>query len=172
MYCAELGVKVINCTPGPSIDDLERSVQYQTLIENLSYAAPLFKESGTKLLIEPINTFDQPGFFISNSTDGAKVVSDVSDDNFGLQYDVYHMQLMEGNIMNNIKKHIDIIGHFQIADVPGRLEPGKGEIGYSNIFNFIDDLGYEGFIGAEYKPEKTTEEGLEWIKQYAGLEIA
>jgi len=82
------------------------------------------------------------------------------------------MQLMEGNIMNNIKKYIDIIGHFQIADVPGRLEPGKGEIGYSNIFKFIDDLGYEGFIGAEYKPENTTEEGLAWIKKYDGLEIA
>jgi hydroxypyruvate isomerase len=167
-----LGVKVINCTPGPAINGLERSVQYQTLIENLSYAAPLFEECGTRLLIEPINTFDQPGFFISNSKDGAKVVSDVSHRNFGLQYDVYHMQLMEGNIMNNIKKNIDIIGHFQIADVPGRLEPGKGEIGYSNIFKFIDDLGYEGFIGAEYKPENTTEEGLVWIKQYDGLEIA
>ena len=171
-YCTELSVKVINCTPGPAIDDLERSVQYQTLTENLSYAAPLFEECGTRLLIEPINTFDQPGFFISNSKDGAKVVADVSHRNFGLQYDVYHMQLMEGNIMNNIKKYIDIIGHFQIADVPGRLEPGKGEIGYSNIFKFIDDLGYEGFIGAEYKPENTTEEGLEWIKKYDGLEIA
>lgn len=170
-YCQELKVKVINCTPGPSIPNLDRSVQYETLIKNLSYAAPLFEQCGTKLLIEPINTFDQPGFFISNSKDGSRVVSDVSHNNFGLQYDVYHMQLMEGNIMNNIKANIDIIGHFQIADVPGRLEPGKGEIGYSNIFKFIDELGYEGFIGAEYKPENKTEEGLEWIKQYNGLEI-
>ena len=171
-YCDELDVNVINCIPGPKIQDLESSIQYDTFVENLIYAAPLFESCNTKLLMEPINIYDQPGFFINNSTDGAKVVRDVDHNNFGLQYDVYHMQLMEGNLMNNIKKYISIIGHFQIADVIGRNEPGTGEINYHTIFKHIDDLGYDGFIGAEYKPLKSTEEGLEWIKEYEDIQIS
>ena len=170
-YAETLSVRVVNCTPGPALDDFEYTEQYETLVENLRYASPLFEASNTKLLMEPINTFDQPGFFINKSKDGAKLVEDVGHNNMGLQYDIYHMQLMEGNLINNIKQYIDIIGHFQIADVPGRFEPGKGEIGYSNLFNFIDDIGYDGFIGAEYNPETDTESGLSWINNYNGLII-
>ena len=171
-YCDQLNVNAINCIPGPKLNDVEDSIQYDTFIENLLYSSPLFESCGTKLLMEPINVYDQPGFFINNSTDGAKVVEDVNHNNFGLQYDVYHMQLMEGNLMNNIEKHISIIGHFQIADVVGRNEPGTGEINYHTIFKHIDSLGYEGFIGAEYKPLKTTEEGLSWIKEYENIQVS
>ena len=151
-YCDQLNVNAINCIPGPKLIDVEDSIQYDTFIENLLYSSPLFESCDTKLLMEPINVYDQPGFFINNSTDGAKVV--------------------EGNLMNNIEKHISIIGHFQIADVVGRNEPGTGEINYHTIFKHIDNLGYEGFIGAEYKPLKTTEEGLGWIEEYENIQIS
>ena len=124
------------------------------------------------MLMEPINIYDQPGFFINNSTDGAKVVKDVNLCFIGTTLIHNHMQLMEGNLMNNIEKYISIIGHFQIADVVGRNEPGTGEINYHTIFKHIDNLGYDGFIGAEYKPLTTTEEGLSWVKEYENIQIS
>ena len=170
-YCEALSINAINCTPGPKIDGINKEDQYSTLVSNLSYASPIFEQCGTKLLMEPINTFDQPGFLINKSGAGAKLIEDVNHKNMGLQYDVYHMQLMEGNLIRNIENYLNIIGHIQIADVPGRNEPGTGEIGYENIFKFLDDNGYKGFVGAEYNPKNNTESGLSWIKNYKHLKI-
>jgi len=170
-YAEKLDVNVVNCTPGPSSDNFEFSEMYDTLVSNLSFASPLFENIGVKLLIEPINTFDQPGFFINKSNKALELINNVNHRNLGLQYDLYHMQIMEGDLTRTIEKNIDKIGHFQIADNPGRNEPGTGEINFDHMFSIIDKLDYKGFIGAEYHPKTNTLEGLSWIKNYASIKI-
>ncbi|MDP7195904.1 MAG: TIM barrel protein [SAR202 cluster bacterium] len=170
-YAEKLDVNVVNCTPGPSNENLNFSEMYETLISNLEFASPLFESIGVKLLIEPINTIDQPRFFINKSDQALKLISDVNHKNLGLQYDLYHMQIMEGNLTRTIENNIEKIWHFQIADNPGRNEPGSGEINFNHMFSIIDKLNYQGFIGAEYHPKTTTLEGLSWIKKYPSIKI-
>jgi sugar phosphate isomerase/epimerase len=117
-----------------------------------------------KLLIEPINTYDIPGFFLSTTAQGIAILDEVGADNAFLQYDIYHAQRMEGELANTTQKHLARIGHMQLADNPGRNEPGTGEINYAFLFKFIDKIGYSGWIGCEYKPATTTDAGLGWLK--------
>jgi hydroxypyruvate isomerase len=165
-YAKGLGVLVVNSGVGPAIDGVSEEDMWGAYIENIKYAAPLFAEIGTKLAIEPINTRDQPGFFINTSAGGAMAVMEVEHENFGLQYDVYHMQIMEGDLAPHLEAHLDIISHIQIADTPGRHEPGTGEINYPFIFDHLDRIGYTGWVGAEYNPIGHTEDGLDWVKPY------
>lgn len=165
-YASILGVPQLNCLVGKTPQDADPLLVHDTLVSNLQFAASELKKVGLKLLIEPINTFDIPGFYLSKTEQGINLLDLVGADNAFLQYDIYHAQRMEGELANTIKKYIDRIGHIQIADNPGRNEPGTGEINYSYLFALLDSLGYDGYIGCEYKPLKTTEAGLGWMAQY------
>ena len=116
------------------------------------------------MLIEAVNTIDIPGFYLNTTNQSKNIIEEVNSDNLFLQYDIYHMQIMEGNISLTIKENLNLIRHIQIADHPWRNEPGTGEINYDFLFKYIESLKYSGYIGCEYIPENTTEEGLKWKK--------
>lgn len=155
----------VNCLVGLTPDLPENRIR-ETLVKNLRFASKMLAQENIRLLVESINTRDIPGFYLSSTGQALSLIKEVDHPNLFYQYDIYHMQVMEGNLTETMKNNIDKIAHIQIADNPGRHEPGTGEINFQNLFRFIDEAGYEGFIGCEYKPLKTTEEGLEWIKPY------
>ena len=132
------------------------------LIGNLRFAADALGREGIRLLIEPINTIDIPGFFLNKTAQALQLIADVRSSNLFVQYDIYHMQIMEGDIARSLQKHLARIAHVQLADNPGRNEPGTGEINYPFLFRHLDAIGYRGWIGCEYKPRTTTVEGLGW----------
>lgn len=165
-YATALGCKQVNCLAGIALRDAEADQLRKTFVENLRFAASKLKSAGIKLLIEPINTYDIPGFYLSRSAQALEIMDEVASDYLFLQYDVYHMQRMEGELAANLKKHLSRIHHIQIADNPGRNEPGTGEINYSFLFRHIDQIGYDGWIGCEYKPAATTVAGLGWAAAY------
>jgi hydroxypyruvate isomerase len=165
-YAAVLGVPQLNCLAGKAPLDVDPKKLRDTFVANLQYAASELKKVGLKLLIEPINTFDIPGFYLSRTAQGIEILDAVGADNAYLQYDIYHAQRMEGELANTIQKYLGRIGHIQLADNPGRNEPGSGEIHYDFLFGLLDKLGYAGYIGCEYKPLKTTEVGLGWMSKY------
>lgn len=162
-YATALGCKQINCLAGIAPKSLSRVTAEQTLVENLAFAAAEMKKAGIKQLIEPINNYDIPGYLVNTSRQGLDIIRTANSDNLFLQYDIYHMQRMEGELANTIKANLDIIPHMQLADNPSRHEPGTGEINYPYLFSFIDALGYDGWIGCEYVPAGTTESGLGWM---------
>jgi hydroxypyruvate isomerase len=133
-----------------------------TLVGNLAFAAQALQSAGLRLLIEPINSFDIPGFFVTRTAQALAVMDEVGSDNLFLQYDIYHAQRMEGELAATLRRHLDRIAHIQLADNPGRNEPGTGEINYAWLLKHIDSLGYRGYIGCEYKPKTTTTRGLGW----------
>jgi hydroxypyruvate isomerase len=122
------------------------------------------KKAGLRLLIEPINTFDIPGFFLSRTDQALAILREVGADNLFIQYDIYHAQRMEGEIAATLRDRLPQIGHLQLADNPGRNEPGTGELNYAFLFKHIDAIGYTGWIGCEYKPKAATVDGLGWRK--------
>ena len=134
---------------------------------NLRYAAGKLGQHGIDLLIEPINTFDIPGFFVSTTAQGVALLDEVGAANAYIQYDVYHMQRMEGELAGTLNRYLARIGHIQIADNPGRNEPGTGEIHYAFLFAHLKRIGWKGAIGCEYKPAAGTEQGLGWRQQLA-----
>ena len=161
-YARTLGCGQVNCLSGIAPSGVDPAKVRATFVANLRFAAEMLGAAGIKLLIEPINTFDIPGFFLSRSRQALDVMRDVGSSNLYLQYDIYHMQRMEGELANTIKAHLPQIAHLQLADNPGRNEPGTGEINYRFLFGFIDSIGYEGWIGCEYKPKGKTIDGLGW----------
>ena len=161
-YATALGCKQVNCLAGKLPEGVRREHAHATFIGNLQFAAAALKESGIRLLIEPINHFDIPGFFLTRTDQALAIVDEVGSDNLFVQYDIYHAQRMEGELGNTLKNHLSRIGHIQLADNPGRNEPGTGEINYRWLFKHIDAIGYTGAIGCEYKPKTTTTEGLGW----------
>ena len=164
-YAKALGVNQVNCLAGKAPAGADLKILHSTFIENLRYAAQELKKANIRLLIEPINTFDIPGFFLNTTKQATHILEEVASDNLFVQYDIYHAQRMEGELANTIEKNLAKIGHIQLADNPGRNEPGTGEINYAYLFKFLDRIGYQGWIGCEYKPATTTEAGLDWIKQ-------
>ena len=165
-YATYLHVGQLNCLAGKAPVGVEAKLLHDTFVSNLQYAASELKKAGLKLLIEPINTFDIPGFYLSKTEQGIAILDAVGADNAFLQYDIYHAQRMEGELANTIQKHLSRIAHIQLADNPGRNEPGTGEIHYDYLFGLLDRLGYAGYIGCEYKPLKSTAAGLGWMDQY------
>ena len=165
-YASALGCKQVNCLAGIAPASVPRDRIEQTFVDNLKFAAPRFKGAGIKLLIEAINTRDMPGFFLSSTRQSLDVIGKVGSDNLFVQYDIYHMQIMEGDLARTIEANLAVIPHMQLADNPGRNEPGTGEIHYGFLLDFIDRLGYDGWIGCEYRPKTTTLEGLGWAQQY------
>ncbi len=165
-YAATLGVPQLNCLAGILPPRVPSDTARHVLADNLRYAALRLKAHGLKLLIEPINTFDLPGFFLHGTRQALDLIEDVDADNLFLQYDVYHMQRMEGELANTLAANIKKIAHIQIADTPGRNEPGTGEINYGFLFAHLDRIGYKGWVGCEYKPTTATEASLGWMKHF------
>ena len=165
-YATALGCTQVNCLAGMPPAGVARDSAQQTFVDNLKFAAPRFKAAGIKLLIEAINTRDIPGFFLNTTRQAVAIIDAVGSDNVFVQYDIYHMQIMEGDLAPTIEANLARIAHMQLADTPGRNEPGTGEINYPFLFDFIDRLGYAGWIGCEYRPKATTLEGLGWIRPY------
>jgi len=163
-YATILGVKQLNCLAGKKLDHVSAEQTHTTLVNNLKFAAQELKHHGLKLLIEPINFFDIPGFYLNHTQHALDLIDAVGSDNLFVQYDIYHMQRMEGEIAATIEKYLSKIAHIQIADNPGRFEPGTGELNYAFMFKHLDQIGYQGSIGCEYKPKTTTEAGLGWLK--------
>lgn len=164
-YAKALQCPQLNCLAGICPDaPVER--QRAAFVSNLKFAALKLKEAGIKLLIEPINTRDIPGFFLTRSSQALEIIREVDSDNLFLQYDIYHMQVMEGDLARTIETNLALIPHMQLADNPGRNEPGTGEINYPFLFKYIDRIGYNGWIGCEYKPATSTEASLEWLRGY------
>ena len=161
-YAQALGVPQLNCLVGKTPAGVADALLRATLVENLRFAAGELKQAGLKLLVEPINTFDIPGFYLHGSAQTLAVLDEVGADNAYLQYDIYHMQRMEGELAATMTKHLARIAHIQLADNPGRNEPGTGEIHYPFLFALLDRIGYDGWIGCEYKPATTTQAGLGW----------
>jgi hydroxypyruvate isomerase len=164
-YAMALGCPQLNCLAGIVPAGVSEAEARATFVANLRHAAPELKRAGLKLLVEPINTFDIPGFFVSRSDAALALLGEVGADNLFLQYDVYHAQRMEGELGGTLARHLPRIAHIQIADNPGRHEPGTGEIHYPWLFRHLDALGYAGWIGCEYKPATTTEAGLGWLRE-------
>ena len=153
--------KALNCLAGiPTGDAAEAR---QVLVENLRFAGKKLADAGLELLLEPVNTRDVPGFFVNKIDQALSILDDVGMSNVRLQFDIYHTQVMEGDIANKLAAYFDRIGHLQLADNPGRNEPGTGEINYPFMFRRIDELGYKGWIGCEYRPKTTTTAGLGWL---------
>lgn len=166
-YARTLGCRQLNCLAGIAPAGVAADTVHETFIANLRFAADQLKEAGIRLLMEPINTFDIPGFYLNRTEQAARILDEVVSDNLYIQYDIYHAQRMEGELGNTIARHLPRIAHMQLADNPGRNEPGTGEINYAWLFRHIDRLGYDGWIGCEYKPANGTREGLGWIKALA-----
>ncbi|MGV8805165.1 MAG: hydroxypyruvate isomerase [Polaromonas sp.] len=161
-YATALGVKQVNCLAGKAPAGVSEDVLRQTFVDNLRFAAAELKKAGLRLLIEPINTFDIPGFYLNRTVQAVEILDEVGADNAFVQYDIYHAQRMEGELAATAQKYLSRIGHVQLADNPGRNEPGTGEINYPFLFAHLDRIGYDGWIGCEYKPAAATEAGLDW----------
>ncbi|MGJ4966318.1 hydroxypyruvate isomerase [Bradyrhizobium sp. HKCCYLRH3061] len=166
-YARALDCRQLNCLVGIAPDDADPRELNQVLVRNLRFAAIALEAQGIKLLIEPINTLDIPGFFLNRTAQALQLISDVESDNLFVQYDIYHMQIMEGDLARTMQKHLARIAHIQLADNPGRHEPGSGEINYPFLFRHLDAIGYSGWIGCEYKPLTTTADGLGWMTDRA-----
>ena len=161
-YAKALDCPRVNCLAGIAPKDVDPARVRTTFVDNLKFAAPKFAAAGIKLLVEPINSYDIPGFYLNRTQQALDILRDVGSDNLYIQYDIYHMQRMEGELANTIKANLPKIAHLQLADNPGRNEPGSGEINYRFLFGFLDAIGYDGWIGCEYKPKGKTADGLGW----------
>ncbi|MBY5982888.1 MULTISPECIES: hydroxypyruvate isomerase [Halomonas] len=162
-YATALGCRQVNCLAGIVPEGVSQAQAQRTLVDNLRYAAGRLETAGILLLAEPINTRDIPGFFLHHTEQALALFDEVASDNLKLQYDIYHMQIMEGDLAPTMERHLSRIAHVQLADNPGRHEPGTGEIHYPFLFQHLDHIGYRGWIGCEYKPATTTQEGLGWL---------
>ena len=165
-YAEALGCRQVNCLSGVIPTGQAIETLHSTFIANLRYAAAELKKHGVRLLIEPINHYDIPGFFLNTVEQADAIINEVGSDNLFIQYDLYHQQRTRGELIATYQRYEKRIAHIQLADNPGRNEPGTGEINYDFIFAALDAAGYDGWIGCEYKPKTTTEEGLGWFQQY------
>lgn len=165
-YATTLGCKQVNCLAGIAPKGVSDADLRKTFVANLKFAADKLKVAGITLLIEAINARDIPGFYLNGTQQALDIIAETGSDNIKVQYDIYHMQIMEGDLAPTMQKHLAMIDHIQLADNPGRNEPGTGEINYPFLFKFLDKIGYAGWIGCEYKPATTTVEGLGWADAY------
>lgn len=165
-YAKALTCPRLNCLVGLTPENESDEAIQKTLINNLRFAADALEKEQIKLLVEPLNDKNFPGFHLVGSLQTIDLLDQIGHANIQLQYDIYHMQRMEGELINSITTLVDRIGHIQLADNPGRHEPGSGEINFENVFKAIDESGYSGWIGCEYIPAGDTEAGLGWLKKY------
>lgn len=167
-YAKVLGCTQLHCLAGTAPVGADHRAMRKTYVENLAFAARALADEGMTLLIEAINTRDISGYFLNSTAKAVDVIESVAAPNLRLQYDVYHMQIMEGDLAPTIDKYLAHIGHVQIADTPGRHEPGTGEINFPFIFDHLDRVGYRGWIGCEYKPRGSTYDSLHWFRALKG----
>ncbi len=160
-YAARLGVGTIHCMSGVP-DPAARPAARATFLENLRWAAPLARAAGVELVIEPLNSRDRPGYFVARSDDVVELLAELGEPNVKLLFDVYHLQIMEGDIFRRMERHWPHIGHVQIASVPSRREPDEGELACPAILAELARRGWDRFVGAEYNPRGRTEDGLGW----------
>ena len=165
-YAQTLGVRQINCLTGKPGAGVPDAITRATLVDNLRHAAERLAQANLRLLLEPVNSRDVPGFWLDSVDKALTVVDEVSAPNLLLQFDIYHAQRSGGEIAGTLERQFDRIGHIQFADTPGRNEPGTGELNCGFLFDRIDQLGYQGWVGAEYNPTTTTEAGLSWLATY------
>lgn len=167
-YARALGVPNVHVMAGLAPEGGDASALRRCYVANLRHVAAEFAQAGVRALIEPINAFDIPGYYLSRTAQALEVIAEVGAPNLMLQYDLYHAQRSEGELAATIERLLPKIGHMQIADNPGRHEPGSGEINYPFLFEHIDRLGYTGHIGCEYRPLAGTEAGLGWFMRARG----
>ena len=165
-YAGVLGNTQVNCLAGVRPAGHDEATLEATLVANLKYAAARLAEAGITLVMEAINTRDIPGFYLHNTRQALAIRDRVGSANLQLQYDIYHMQVMEGDLARTLEEHLAAIHHVQLADNPGRHEPGTGEINYRFLFEHLERIGYQGWIGCEYKPRTTTAAGLGWLAPF------
>jgi hydroxypyruvate isomerase len=164
-----LGNTQVNCLAGIRPQGHDCASVRQTFVDNLRYAADRLEAAGITLVMEMINTRDIPGFYLNNTAQALELRAAVGSANLQLQYDIYHMQIMEGDLARTLEDNLAVIRHVQLADNPGRHEPGTGEINYRFLFEHLDRIGYAGWVGCEYKPLTTTEAGLGWLKTHNAI---
>jgi hydroxypyruvate isomerase len=162
-YANALDCNQVNCLVGIAPDGVADKVLRATLVANLKFASAELGKSGIRLLIEPINRFDIPNFYLNTVEQASSIIDEVGSGNLFIQYDLYHQQRTEGELIGTYQRHSARIAHVQLADNPGRHEPGTGEINYPFVFDALRTAGYDGWIGCEYKPRATTAEGLGWL---------
>lgn len=165
-YAHALDCPQVNCLAGKLPPEVSLQQAHITLVDNLRFAADQLAAAGIRLLIEPINPFDIPGFFLTRTEQALAILDEVGSGNLFLQYDIYHAQRAEGELAATLGRHLARIGHIQLADNPGRHEPGTGEINYGFLLRHLDALGWRGAIGCEYKPRTTTQAGLHWMDAF------
>ncbi len=167
-YAKALQCQQVHCMAGIVPPEKGQSAIFrETYIENLKSATKALAKENMRLLIEPINMRDMPGYFLTSTRQALSIIDEVAAPNIALQYDVYHMQIMEGDLTETLTKKLPRIGHIQVAGVPGRNEPDAGsEVNFPHIFSLLDKLGFDGWIGCEYRPRAATVDGLGWFQPY------
>jgi hydroxypyruvate isomerase len=165
-YAEKLGVRCMHLVAGRPAPEVERARARATFLDNMRRAARAMAEIGVTTCLEPINTFDVPGFFLSRPDEAIALIDACGEKNIALQFDFYHMQRMQGELIRTFERLMPRIAHVQFADTPGRHEPGTGEINFASIFATIDRSGYGGWVGAEYNPSRPTAETLDWLRPY------
>lgn len=163
-YARALGVRRLHCMAGLLPPDVSREQAHAAYVANLRYAAAQCAAHGIALLVEPINHHDVPGYFLTGTRQACAVIQETGAGNLYLQYDLYHMQRMEGELATTLRRCLPVIGHIQLADVPGRHQPGTGDIPFPRLFRLLDELGYDGWVGCEYVPRGPTADSLGWLE--------
>ncbi|ULN66746.1 hydroxypyruvate isomerase family protein [Vibrio gigantis] len=166
MYATALGCKKVHAMSGILNENFTKQQHVETFISNIRFAADKFAEQGIELMIEPLNSRDVPNYFVAHQREAVELIKLVDRPNVKLQLDLYHAQIMDGDLSTLIREVAAYTGHIQIASVPERHEPSEGELNYPHLFNVLDDSGYQGWIGCEYTPRASTEAGLGWVKPY------
>jgi hydroxypyruvate isomerase len=164
-YVVAIGGRTIHCLAG-CVAPEQRPAAEAVFIRNLARAAEEAARAGITLLIEPLNPRDRPGYFLNRVEHAADIIGKVGSANLRIQFDFYHVQIVGGDLIRRFETHQPLVGHVQIAAVPTRREPDEGEVNYPEIFAALDRLGYDGFIGCEYRPRGPTEDGLGWARPY------
>ncbi len=162
----DLSCMRVNCLVGKVVPDVDARTTRATLVDNLRHAADAFAPAGITLLVEPLNRLETPNFAIGTTAEALGLIAAVDRPNFKVQYDCYHAQRAEGNIIATLRARIASIGHLQIADSPARNEPGTGELAYDRILRAVDELRFAGWVGLEYKPSHSTAESFAWMTTY------
>ena len=164
-YALALGTPTVHCMAGLFPAGVDRARHRALYIENVRYAAQEMAKHGRVLVIEPINPRDMPGYFLNTQAEGHAICKEIGLSNLKVQMDFYHCQIVEGDLTMTFKKYFAGIGHVQIASVPARHEPDEGEVNYRHIFKLLDEMGYDGYVGCEYRPRGRTEDGLVWLRE-------
>ena len=166
LYATALGTPRVHAMAGLLPVNANRSERVEIYVANLRMAAQQLADQGIELLIEPINGRDMPGYLLQTQAEAHAICERVGTSNIKVQMDLYHAQIMEGDLSVKIRRHIKTIGHIQIASVPGRHEPNQGELNLAHLLPLLDEVGYSGWIGCEYRPSGRTEDGLYWMQAY------